>query len=76
LPALEKQLAASCHEVEEVHLQEVLLMEDRERAVVAGICQGLCRPRRCATSHKPGPPWSGAWIFGLHRASGAGGTSR
>jgi hypothetical protein len=37
LPALEEQLAASRHEMEEACLMEFLLMEDRERAVVAGI---------------------------------------
>jgi hypothetical protein len=37
---LEEQLAASYHETEEARLREVLLMEDRERAVVAKIRQG------------------------------------
>jgi hypothetical protein len=40
LPALEEQLAASHHEAKEARLREVLLMEDRERAMVAGIQQG------------------------------------
>jgi hypothetical protein len=38
---LEEQLAASCHEMKEARLREVLLMEDRERAMVAGIWQGV-----------------------------------
>jgi hypothetical protein len=33
-------LVASCHEIEEACLWEVLLMEDRERAVLAEIRQG------------------------------------
>jgi hypothetical protein len=37
LPALEEQLVTSRHKTEEAHLGEVLLMEDRERAVVAEI---------------------------------------
>jgi chorismate-pyruvate lyase len=37
LPALEEQLVASHHEMEEAHLREVLLMEDHEPMVVAGI---------------------------------------
>jgi hypothetical protein len=41
LPALEEQLAASRHEMEEACLREFLLMEDRERAVVVGIRQGV-----------------------------------
>ena len=40
LPALEEQLAASRHETEEACLQEVLLMEDRERMVVDRVWQG------------------------------------
>ena len=40
LLALEEQLVASRHETEEARLWEVLLMEDRECAVVAGILQG------------------------------------
>ena len=40
LLALEEQLAASRHEMEEARLREVLLMEDRECAVVAEILQG------------------------------------
>jgi hypothetical protein len=35
--ALEEQLVAYLRETEEAHLQEVLLMEDHERAVVARI---------------------------------------
>jgi hypothetical protein len=38
---LDEQLAASRHETEEARLQEVLLMEDCERTVVAGIYQGV-----------------------------------
>ena len=37
LPALEEQLAASRHKMEEAHLREVLLMKDHERVVVARI---------------------------------------
>jgi hypothetical protein len=37
LPALEEQLVASYQEMKKVHLREVILMEDRERAVVAEI---------------------------------------
>jgi hypothetical protein len=37
---LEEQLAATRHETEDAHLQEFLLMEDHEQAVVAGILQG------------------------------------
>jgi hypothetical protein len=37
LPALEEQLATSRHETEEACLREILLMEDHERAVVAGV---------------------------------------
>ena len=41
LPALEEQLVASHHEMEEDHLREVfLMMENRERAVVARVRQG------------------------------------
>jgi hypothetical protein len=40
LPVLKEQLVTSRHEVEEACLWEVLLMEDHERAVVAGIRQG------------------------------------
>ena len=39
LPVLEEQLAVSHHEMEEAYLQEVLLMEDHEHAVVAEIQQ-------------------------------------
>ena len=38
--ALEEQLAASRHKMEEAHLREVLLMKDHERVVVARIRQG------------------------------------
>jgi len=38
--ALEERLAASRQETEEVRLREVLLMEDREWAMVAGVWQG------------------------------------
>jgi len=37
---LEDQLAAFHQESKEAHLQEVLLIEDRKRAVVAGVRQG------------------------------------
>jgi hypothetical protein len=37
--ALEEQLAASHHEMEEARLWEVLLMEDHERVVVARVQQ-------------------------------------
>jgi hypothetical protein len=37
LSVLEEQLVASLHETKEAHLREVLLMEDHEHAVVAGI---------------------------------------
>lgn len=37
LLALEELLAASCHEIEEAHLQEFLLIEYYEQAVVVGI---------------------------------------
>jgi len=37
LPVLEEQLVASRHETKEACLHEALPMEDRERAVVAGI---------------------------------------
>jgi hypothetical protein len=37
LPVLKEQLVASRHEVEEACLWEVLLMEDREHAMVAEI---------------------------------------
>ena len=37
LLVLEEQLVASRHETEEACLREVLLMEDRERAVVARV---------------------------------------
>lgn len=40
LPALEEQQAASHHETEEARLREVLLMEDCECTVVAGVRQG------------------------------------
>jgi hypothetical protein len=40
LPALEEQLAASRHKTKEAHLQEFLLMEDHERAMVVRILQG------------------------------------
>ena len=40
LPALEEQLAASRHKMEEAHLREVLLMKDHERVVVARTRQG------------------------------------
>jgi competence protein ComGF len=61
LPAFEEQLVASCHEMEEARLQEVLLMEDNERAVVARIRQGgQCHSRRLAASHRPKIPSGGA----------------
>jgi hypothetical protein len=34
---LEEQLTASHHKIEEAHLWEVLLMEDHERMVEAGV---------------------------------------
>jgi hypothetical protein len=37
LPVLEEQLVASYQETKKVHLQEVILMEDHERVVVAEI---------------------------------------
>jgi hypothetical protein len=37
LPVLEEQLAASHHDTEEARLWEVLLMEDHEHTVVAGV---------------------------------------
>jgi hypothetical protein len=37
LPALEEQLAVSRHEMEEAHLWEVLMMEDRKCALVARV---------------------------------------
>ena len=40
LPALEEQLEASRHETEEARLQEFLLMEDHEWAMVVGIWKG------------------------------------
>jgi hypothetical protein len=41
LLALEEQLVASRHEVGEAHLSEVLLTEDLECMMVAGIRQGV-----------------------------------
>jgi translation elongation factor EF-G len=40
LLVLEEQLAASHHKTEEARVREILLMEDRECAVVARIRQG------------------------------------
>jgi hypothetical protein len=40
LLVLEEQLAAFHHKTEEARLREILLMEDRERVVVARIRQG------------------------------------
>ena len=40
LPALEEQLAASRHEAKAARLREFIVLEDRERAVVARIRQG------------------------------------
>ena len=40
LPALEEQLLVSHHEMEEAHLQEFLLIEDHEQAMVVGIWKG------------------------------------
>ena len=41
LPALEEQLAASCHEAEVTHLRETLVVKNREWVVVARIWQGV-----------------------------------
>ena len=40
LPALEEQLAASHHEEEAARLRDIIVAEDHELAVVAGIWQG------------------------------------
>ena len=40
LLALEERLVVSCHKEEEAHLRGLIVAEDHERAVVAGIRQG------------------------------------
>ena len=40
LPALEEELAVSCHDKEAACLRGFIIVEDRERVVMVGIWQG------------------------------------